>query len=138
MTLKHPEKLVGVDARLVKAVNLAAGRLPFDVTVSEGLRSAERQAELWAKGRTTPGPQVTWVRHSNHQDGVAVDIYPVRNGALSSVSADYDLMAKEMFKAAAEIGFPMRWGADWDRDGKPRERGETDNPHFEIDQGVRA
>lgn len=137
MTLKHPEKLTGVDPRLAKAVILAAERLPFDVTVSEGLRSAARQAQLWAQGRTVPGPQVTWVQHSNHQDGVAVDIYPLRNGALSNVTADYDLMAKEMFKAAKEIGFPIRWGADWDRDGKPRERGETDNPHFEIDRGAK-
>lgn len=137
MALLHSEKLTGVDPRLIKAVILAAGRVPFDVTVSEGLRTAARQAQLWAQGRTAPGPIVTWVQHSNHQDGVAVDIYPLRNKQLSSDFADYSLLAQEMFKAAAEIGFPLRWGADWDRDGKPRERGETDNPHFEIDQARR-
>jgi peptidoglycan L-alanyl-D-glutamate endopeptidase CwlK len=46
--------------------------------------------------------------------------------------AAFDLVAKAMFAAAKELGLPLRWGADWDKDGKPRERGETDSPHFEI------
>ena len=37
-----------------------------------------------------------------------------------------------MLQAAKELGVPVRWGADWDNDGKPRERGESDSPHFEI------
>jgi peptidoglycan L-alanyl-D-glutamate endopeptidase CwlK len=37
-----------------------------------------------------------------------------------------------MFAAAKELGVPIRWGADWERDGKPRERGVTDSPHFEL------
>jgi peptidoglycan L-alanyl-D-glutamate endopeptidase CwlK len=27
---------------------------------------------------------------------------------------------------------PLRWGADWNRNGNPRERGESDSPHFEL------
>jgi peptidoglycan L-alanyl-D-glutamate endopeptidase CwlK len=37
-----------------------------------------------------------------------------------------------MLKAAEELGVDIRWGADWDEDGNPRERGESDSPHFEI------
>jgi peptidoglycan L-alanyl-D-glutamate endopeptidase CwlK len=37
-----------------------------------------------------------------------------------------------MFQAAQELKTTIRWGADWDRDGKPRERGESDSPHFEL------
>jgi peptidoglycan L-alanyl-D-glutamate endopeptidase CwlK len=41
-------------------------------------------------------------------------------------------MAKAMLAAAKELGIGIRWGADWDSDGKPREKGETDSPHFEL------
>ena len=37
-----------------------------------------------------------------------------------------------MMRAARELKVPIRWGADWDRDGIPREKGETDSPHFEL------
>lgn len=36
-------------------------------------RSQEEQDGLWAKGRTKPGPQVTWTRHSKHTERRAVD-----------------------------------------------------------------
>lgn len=44
----------------------------------------------------------------------------------------FDAMAAAVFAASAELGIPIRWGADWDRDGHPRERGESDSPHFEL------
>ncbi len=37
-----------------------------------------------------------------------------------------------MFAAAKELGVKIRWGADWDQDGVPREKGESDSPHFEL------
>jgi hypothetical protein len=36
-------------------------------------RSQEEQDGEWAKGRTTPGPKVTWTRHSKHTERRAVD-----------------------------------------------------------------
>lgn len=48
--------------------------IPLDVF--ETFRSRGRQSKLWAKGRTEPGPKVTWVRpgHSHHNYGLAVDL----------------------------------------------------------------
>jgi peptidoglycan L-alanyl-D-glutamate endopeptidase CwlK len=46
--------------------------------------------------------------------------------------AKFDAIALAMFSAASEIGVRLRWGADWDMNGKPRERGESDSPHFEL------
>lgn len=36
-------------------------------------RAQEEQDGLWAKGRTLPGPQVTWTRKSKHTERRAVD-----------------------------------------------------------------
>jgi len=44
------------------------------IFITEWLRTAERQAELYAKWRTIKWPKVTWVKHSNHQDWIAIDI----------------------------------------------------------------
>ncbi len=102
----------------------------------EGLRTQARQDELWAQGRTKPGPIVTWTRdastHGIGKDGFghAVDIcpYPVDWGDLKK----FDAISEAMFAAAKEVGVTLRWGADWDMDGFPRERGESDSPHFEL------
>jgi peptidoglycan L-alanyl-D-glutamate endopeptidase CwlK len=100
------------------------------------VRTPQRQRELYAQGRTKPGKVVTWTLTSNHfvrADGFghAVDLcpWPVDWNDLEK----FDAIAKAMFAAAAELGVRIRWGADWDRDGKPRERGEADSPHFELD-----
>ena len=67
---------------------------------------------------------------SKHLSGDAVDLvpYPVDWDTASK----FDLIALAMFEAANDLGIKIRWGADWDQDGKPRERGEYDSPHFEL------
>lgn len=45
----------------------------------EGYRSQERQAWLWASGRSRPGKLITWVRTSSwHASGLAGDVYPAK------------------------------------------------------------
>jgi len=46
--------------------------------------------------------------------------------------AKFDAIASAIFASAKELGVNIRWGASWDQDGKPRERGETDSPHFKV------
>ena len=44
------------------------------VEVRETVRSTERQEALYAQGRTTPGPVVTWTLDSRHLEGRAADV----------------------------------------------------------------
>lgn len=144
-------KLATVHSDLRKVVERAIDITKVDFMVLEGVRTQERQYELFAQGRSVaelrkagvpsrvlaqPGkPKVTWTLKSNHfaaADGLgrAVDLvpYPVDWNDL----AKFDAVALAMFAAADELNIPIRWGADWDRDGKKREKGETDSPHFEL------
>ena len=128
-------RLAGVHPDLVRVVERAIQISAIDFMVLEGVRTPARQRELYAQGRTKPGRKVTWTLTSNHfvaADGFghAVDLapWPVDWDRPSK----FDAIAKAMFAAAAELGVAIRWGADWDRDGRPRERGETDSPHFEL------
>jgi peptidoglycan L-alanyl-D-glutamate endopeptidase CwlK len=138
-------RLDTVDDRLAAICHLALCKSSIDFMVLEGRRTVERQHELYGQGRTEaelvkvgvnpklakPAMQkVTWTLKSNHFTGRAVDLvpYPVD----WNDSKKFDAIAKAMFEAAEDLGTPIRWGADWDRDGKPRERGESDSPHFEL------
>lgn len=130
------ERLAGVDPRLVAVVERAIAISDVDFKVVEGVRTPERQRELYAQGRTKPGDIVTWTLNSNHfvkADGFghAVDLLPAPYD-WKNLDGEFDRMAEAMFTAADQLGVEIRWGADWDRDGKPRERGETDSPHFEL------
>lgn len=130
-------RLAGVDERLTSVVARAIEISKVDFMVVEGVRTRARQEALYAQGRTKPGKIVTWTLNSNHfpnpktGKGQAVDLlvapYDWQDGP------QWQAMADAMFAAAKELGVKIRWGADWDRDGKPREKGETDSPHFELD-----
>ena len=127
------DRLNGVNKRLVSVVHRALELSTVDFTVVEGLRSKERQKQLYAQGRTTPGNKVTWTLKSKHIDGLAVDLAPVKDGQIDWTDlAKFDAMAKAMFTAAAELGIKIRWGKDWNANGIIGERGESDSPHFEL------
>ena len=141
-------RLAGVDDKLVAVVKRAIEISQVDFMVLEGVRSKEQCMINYGKGRTAAQVQakgvparyakpsaakVTWLNNpfaSKHVTGKAVDLvpYPVDWNDLKK----FDLIAQAMLQAAKELGVPVRWGADWDGDGKPRERGESDSPHFEI------
>ena len=135
MTIKHNERLVGVNQKMIDVVIRASGYLPFDVCVVEGLRTLTRQKQLYAQGRSAPGKIVTWTLNSKHLPqgdgtGHAVDLCAQIGAALDWTKCDQ--IAKAMFQAAEELGVKIRWGKDWNQNGRPGEKGETDSPHFEL------
>jgi peptidoglycan L-alanyl-D-glutamate endopeptidase CwlK len=150
-------RLEGVHPDLVRVVKRAAimAEKRDDFSVLEGVRTREQCYTNWGKGRTAAQckaasvpvdfakpreAKVTWLanplssKHFPRGDGYshAVDLapFPLDWNDL----ARFDRIAVLMFAAAKAEGVAIRWGADWDRDGKPRERGETDSPHFELDR----
>lgn len=129
-------KLAGVHDDLIRVVLRAIEISKVDFKVICGVRTPEEQAILYAKGRTKPGPKVTWTLKSNH----FVNPRTGKGHAVDLLVAPYDWkegpqwkqMADAMFAAAKELGVTIRWGRDWDRDGIIGEKGETDGPHFEL------
>mgnify|MGYP007100076109 CR=1 FL=1 len=129
------ERLKGVHPDLVRVVKRAIAISSQDFSVLEGVRSLARQKELYAKGRTAPGPKVTWTMNSKHRKqadgfGHAVDLvpFPLDWNDL----AKFDAIYAAMMEAAKLEGVRIRSGMDWDQDGKVRERKESDSPHYEI------
>ena len=63
---------------LAKKARDLASVLSFPIRVTQGLRSWNEQAKLYAQGRTAPGPIVTRAApgHGWHEFGLAVDVVP--------------------------------------------------------------
>jgi len=148
--------LAGVHPDLVRVVQRAIAISAQDFMVVEGLRTRGQMAENWGKGRTPAQckaagvpvtfakpilPKVTWFRYhclANHREmsdgfGHAVDLGAWVDGKYDgNTGSRYDKIALAMFQAASLEKVHIRWGADWDQDGKYHELGETDLGHFEL------
>lgn len=128
---KSMNKLEGVNEDLVEVVKLAIQLSLVDFTVLEGLRTIERQKELYAQGRTKAGKIVTWTMNSAHLRGHAVDLGAIVNGVLTWEEKWYPLIADAMLEAAAKLNISIVWGGTFrDKNGKLR----PDSPHFELNK----
>jgi len=99
----------------------AENALGIVIRVSQGYRSFEEQAELYALGRTKAGKIVTKAKpgSSYHQYGLAVDLVElVKNG--KELDWNYDMSKLVPYADKYQIA----WGGNWSG-------GFKDYPHFE-------
>lgn len=120
--------LEGVDPRLAdfsRRLAKTMAELGKPVFVFEGFRSMERQAELYAQGRTKPGKIVTHAKpgESLHNTGRAVDII-FEKTLWSNPETDWQLLGMMGEALAKSMGLPITWGGRW--------KGIPDRPHWEI------
>lgn len=104
----------------------AGGLIPY---IHEGYRSQERQAQLYAQGRTAPGPIVTNAKpgQSIHNYGMAADIYwkDPKTGKVLSFNDPRALAAARSLGQIA-VGQGLVWG------GTPGWGGPVDLPHIQA------
>ena len=114
-------RLVGVHPALIAVVEAAIARTRVDFMITEGLRTAERQAALVKAGasRTT---------RSRHLTGHAVAVAALVEGQVRWDWPLYGRIAEAFKTAALELKVPIVWGGDW--------RTLRDGPHFELDRGA--
>lgn len=111
----------------------ALARRGMQAMIADGLRTIEEQNAIFAQGRTKPGPKVTNARggQSNHNYGLAVDMYPVINGKIFvDVPKGASVEFRRTFNAIQDaIGeeserLGLFWGA--------RFHGIRDTPHVQL------
>lgn len=117
LSQKSLDKMKGVDERLVRVVKRAIEITPVDFTVTEGLRTPERQRELVNKG-------FSQTLKSKHLTGHAVDLAALVDGKISWEKAPYHQISDAMKQAAKELGINIRWGGDF--------KSFFDGPHHEL------
>lgn len=121
------EKLQGVHPDLVKVAKLALTLSEVDFKVIEGVRTKQRQTELYKKGATK-------TMNSRHLTGHAIDIVPLPLDWNDKQA--FGKVAKAMFEASRQLKIPIRWGGDWNRNGRSDDETFYDGPHFELLKAV--
>ena len=120
---KSKERLKGVDPRIIEIVDLALTitHIDFGIPVDGGIRTVERQLELYEKGVSKcDGYEVK----SYHQTGLAFDVYAYVDGKASWNRNHLTNVAVAILQAASQLGYKLEWGGLWDL--------FVDMPHFQL------
>ncbi|MEG1087583.1 MAG: M15 family metallopeptidase [Cetobacterium sp.] len=108
----------GIDYRLIILLGLMLDHSPYDFTVTEGLRTKERQAQLVKEGKSK-------TINSKHIIGSAFDIAIIdEKGNITWDLKYYKEFAEVFLKLAERLGFYCTWGGSW--------KSFVDGPHFQI------
>lgn len=113
------EKLKDVHPDLRRVMLEAIENAPFDFGITEGLRSKERQLELYNQGKSK-------TLNSRHLTGKAVDVV-IFIGNEVTWDLKYYKVLSEHIKAVAKLNdVAIEWGGDW--------KSFVDAVHFELDR----
>jgi len=118
---RSKDRLNGVHPDLVKVIEEAIKESPLDFSITEGLRTRERQKALFDAGKSQ-------TMNSRHLTGKAVDIAVIREGEVTWDFKYYQLVADHIKKVAKELEIDLVWGGDW--------QSFKDGPHFELHRSV--
>ena len=118
---RSKDRLTGVHPALVKVIEEAIKESPLDFSISEGLRTKERQKALFDAGKSQ-------TMNSRHITGHAVDIAVIRDGEVTWDFKYYQLVAAHIKKLAKDMKIDLVWGGDW--------TSLRDGPHFELHRSV--
>ena len=114
---KSLSTLKGVHPDLVKVVKRAIELTECDFTITEGLRTKERQAQLLKEKKTTTS-------NSRHLTGHAVDLAAWVDGTVSWNWDHYYKIAEAVKQAAIELNISIVWGGEW--------KSFPDAPHWQL------
>jgi len=120
---RSKDRLKGVHPDLVKVMEESIKESPLDFGITEGLRTLERQKELFEAGKSQ-------TMNSRHLKGFAVDIAVSENGKLTWEFPKYQIVADHIKKVAKDLGIPIVWGGDW--------ISFKDGVHFELNRSKYA
>ena len=116
------KNMVGIHPDLRRVLDRALQDSPLDFSVIEGLRTLERQKQLFASGASQ-------TLNSRHLTGHAVDLLPIGpNGKGAFDWPLYDQLGPAVKAAADAEGVAIVWGGDWKK--------FRDGPHFELDRDI--
>ena len=118
---KSLERLQTVHPDLQRVFLEAIENSPYDFSITEGIRTLERQKQLYAEGKSQ-------TMNSRHLKGYAVDIAVFVDSKVTWDLKYYKVLS-EHIKAVAKLNdVPIVWGGDW--------KSFVDAVHFELDRKV--
>jgi peptidoglycan L-alanyl-D-glutamate endopeptidase CwlK len=118
--------LPGTRAKVEAWLAACAAQVLAPVFLTCTFRAQDEQDGLWARGRTAPGPKVTWTRFSKHTERRAVD-FALRETDPWDMKIDVDHDAIPDFLEVGQLAekFGLTWGGRWRN---------PDFPHVQDDE----
>jgi peptidoglycan L-alanyl-D-glutamate endopeptidase CwlK len=116
--------------KLIACVDLAIREMDFKILDATRGRAAQERAFALGHSKARFGDSA-----HNYLPAVAVDLFPAPyswDTKRADVRDAFKQLADVMMHAGQRLGVPLRWGGDWDRDGRPNSVGLIDLPHFEL------
>lgn len=116
------------DNRLIQIANEAIKRIDFSVI--DGARTEEEAKANQVKG-------TSWTNKSKHcrkPESYAFDFIPYPFRSWDDLEG-FEKVAKVLKEEAEKLGIKVRWGGDWNMNGKYDDeivRGSYDGGHFEL------
>ena len=117
----------------------------YDLSVLEGLRTAEKQAEYFETGRSKLDGVKKKSKHQDDGSGLsrAIDIMPWKKGSNAFSGKKKDLRRFYYLAGAVKItafrlleegkiSHTVRWGGDWNSNDLFDDQNFDDLPHFEL------
>jgi peptidoglycan L-alanyl-D-glutamate endopeptidase CwlK len=120
---KSKVNLATVHEDLQRVMEEAIKDAPYDFSITEGLRSLERQKQLFADKKSS-------TMKSRHLTGHAVDVAIIIDGKANWEMDKYKELATHVEAVALSLGVAIECGAFWQR--------FPDGPHIELDRTVYA
>lgn len=113
--------LKGVHPDLVRVIVRADEIGPLEFIVTEGIRTVERQKQLFRDKKSK-------TMKSRHLTGHAVDLAVVENGKVTWDWSKYEELNQQVHDAAKLEGVVIEWGGNW--------TSFRDGVHFQLPHGV--
>lgn len=116
--------LKGVHPLMVNLMHECIKTSPIDFVITEGVRTAERQKELFKQGKSKCDGVKNKSNHQIKADGFghAVDLYPLP--IQYKDAKPYIVLSKHIKKIANELKIKIRYGGDF--------KSLKDYPHWEL------
>lgn len=123
LSSKSKERLAGVDFRIIEIIDYALkiSIVDFGIPADGGLRTAKRQKQLFDQ-KLSKCDGLEYV--SEHQRGLAFDVYAYVDGKASWDRAHLTSVAAAILQSASVLGYKLEWGAHW--------KTWQDFPHFQL------
>ena len=115
---RSKNNMKGVNPDLIGIAYRALMLSPHDFGIIEGVRTLERQKQLFQDGASK-------TMNSRHLTGGAIDFAVYKGGKLVWDFPLYQEVSESFKRAAAEMGLKITWGGDW-----PKFR---DGPHIQLE-----
>ena len=106
LSQRSKDRLKGIHPDLVKVIEEAIKNSPLDFSITEGLRTKERQKELFSAGKSM-------TMNSRHITGHAVDIAVIKDGTVTWDSKYYVPVLDHIKTIAKQFNIPIVCGGDW-------------------------